>query len=46
MVTDAIPVQTGGKIKTISVAGEFAGAIAAVYNEESVSLLVGGDFAM
>ena len=46
VVTDAIPVQTGGKIKTISVAGEFAGAIAAVYNEESVSLLVGGDFAM
>ena len=46
VVTDAIPVQEGGKIKTISVAEEFASAINAVYCEESVSKLVGGDFAM
>ena len=46
VVTDAIPVQVGGKIKTLSVAEEFANAINAVYCEESVSLLVGGDFAM
>ena len=46
VVTDAIPVQEGGKIKTLSVAEEFANAINAVYCEESVSLLVGGDFAM
>ena len=47
MVTDSIPVEgVGGKIKTISVAEEFANAIAAVYGEESVSVLVGGDFAM
>ena len=46
VVTDAIPVEVGGKIKTITVADEFASAIAAVYNEESVSRLIGGDFAM
>ena len=46
VVTDAIPVEVGGKIKTITVADEFANAIAAVYNEESVSRLIGGDFAM
>ena len=36
----------GGKIKTISVAEEFAQAISAVYHEEPVSTLVGGDFAL
>ena len=46
VVTDAIPVEEQGKIKTISVAEEFANAINAVYCEESVSKLVGGDFAM
>ena len=46
LVTDAIPVEEGGKIKTISVAGEFAETISAVYYEQSVSTLVGGDFAM
>lgn len=46
LVTDAIPVEEGGKIKTISVAGEFAETIAAVYHEQSVSCLVGGDFAL
>ncbi len=46
VVTDAIPVQVGGKIKTITVADEFANAIAAVYHEESVSNIIGGDFAM
>ena len=46
MVTDSIPVEAAGKIKTITVADEFANAIAAVYDEESVSKLVGGDFAM
>ena len=46
VVTDSIPVEVGGKIKTISVAEEFANAIAAVYGEESVSVLVGGDFAL
>ena len=46
VVTDAIPVEEGGKIKTISVAGEFAETISAVYYEQSVSTLVGGDFAM
>ena len=46
VVTDAIPVETGGKIKTISVAGEFADTIKAVYHERSVSCLVGGDFAL
>ena len=46
VVTDAIPVEVGGKIKTISVAEEFAQAIAAVYHEEPVSTLVGGDFAL
>ena len=45
-VTDAIPVEVGGKIKTISVAEEFAQAISAVYHEEPVSTLVGGDFAL
>ena len=33
-------------IKTISVAEEFAQAISAVYHEEPVSTLVGGDFAL
>lgn len=37
VVTDAIPVEVGGKIKTISVAEEFAQAISAVYHEEPVS---------
>lgn len=46
LVTDAIPVEVGGKIKTISVAEEFAQAISAVYHEEPVSTLVGGDFAL
>ena len=46
VVTDAIPVEETGKIKTISVAGEFAETISAVYYEQSVSNLVGGDFAM
>lgn len=46
LVTDSIPVEEGGKIKTISVAGEFAEAINAVYSENSVSRLVGGDFAL
>ena len=46
LVTDAIPVEEGGKIKTISVAQEFAEAIAAVYHEEPVSKLIGGDFAL
>ena len=46
VVTDAIPVEVGGKIKTITVADEFANAISAVYNEESVSNIIGGDFAM
>ena len=46
LVTDSIPVQEGGKIKTLSVANEFAEAIAAVYEERSVSKLVGGDFAL
>ena len=46
VVTDSIPVVEGGKIKTISVAGEFADAISAVYEEHSVSKLVGGDFAL
>ena len=41
VVTDAIPVEVGGKIKTISVAEEFAQAISAVYHEEPVSTLVG-----
>lgn len=41
-----IPVEVGGKIKTISVAEEFAQAISAVYHEEPVSTLVGGDFAL
>lgn len=40
VVTDAIPVEEGGKIKTISVAGEFAETISAVYYEQSVSTLV------
>lgn len=34
VVTDAIPVEEGGKIKTISVAGEFAETISAVYYEQ------------
>ena len=46
VVTDSIPVEAAGKIKTITVADEFANAIAAVYDEETVSKLVGGDFAM
>lgn len=46
VVTDAIPVEGTGKIKTISVAGEFAETIAAVYREQPVSCLIGGDFAM
>ncbi len=46
VVTDAIPVEETGKIKTISVAGEFAETIKAVYHERSVSTLVGGDFAL
>ena len=46
LVTDAIPVEVGGKIKTISVAEEFAQASSAVYHEEPVSTLVGGDFAL
>lgn len=46
VVTDAIPVEETGKIKTISVAGEFAETIAAVYREQPVSCLIGGDFAM
>ena len=46
VVTDAIPVEEAGKIKTISVAGEFADTIKAVYHERSVSTLVGGDFAL
>ena len=32
--------------RIVTFAGEFASAIAAVYNEESVSRLIGGDFAM
>ena len=46
VVTDSIPVKTGGKIKTISVAEEFANAINAVYRESSVSEIIGGDFSM
>ena len=46
LVTDSIPVKDGGKIKTISVAEEFASAIQAVYDERSVSKLIGGDFAL
>ena len=46
LVTDSIPVEVGGKIKTITVANEFADAINAVYAEQSVSKLVGGDFAL
>ncbi len=46
VVTDSIPVEVGGKIKTITVADEFASAIDAVYVEQSVSKLVGGDFAL
>ncbi|MCF2622412.1 ribose-phosphate diphosphokinase [Collinsella tanakaei] len=46
VVTDSIPVEVGGKIKTITVADEFADAIEAVYVEQSVSKLVGGDFAL
>ena len=46
VVTDSIPVEEGGKIRTISVANEFADAISAVYDERSVSKLVGGDFAL
>ena len=46
LVTDSIPVKEGGKIKTISVAEEFASAIQAVYDERSVSKLIGGDFAL
>lgn len=46
VVTDAIPVEVGGKIKTITVANEFADAIKAVYHEQPVSNLVGGDFAL
>ena len=46
LVTDSIPVEVGGKIKTLSVANEFAEAIEAVYEERSVSKLVGGDFAL
>ena len=46
VVTDSIPVEVGGKIKTITVANEFADAINAVYAEQSVSKLVGGDFAL
>ena len=46
VVTDSIPVEDGGKIRTISVANEFADAISAVYDERSVSKLVGGDFAL
>ena len=46
VVTDAIPVEEQGKIKTITVAGEFAETISAVYREQSVSCLIGGDFAM
>ena len=46
VVADSIPVEVGGKIKTITVADEFADAIEAVYVEQSVSKLVGGDFAL
>ena len=46
VVTDSIPVEEGGKIRTISVANEFADAISAVYGERSVSKLIGGDFAL
>lgn len=46
VVSDSIPVEIGGKIKTITVADEFADAIEAVYVEQSVSKLVGGDFAL
>ena len=46
VVTDSIPVEAAGKIKTITVANEFADAIDAVYYENSVSELVGGDFAL
>ena len=46
VVTDSIPIETGGKIKTISVAEEFANAINAVYKEQSVSEIIGGDFSM
>ncbi|WP_102338049.1 ribose-phosphate diphosphokinase [Collinsella provencensis] len=46
VVTDAIPVEEQGKIKTITVAGEFAETISAVYREQPVSCLIGGDFAM
>ena len=46
VVTDSIPVEVGGKIKTITVANEFADAINAVYYENSVSKLIGGDFAL
>ena len=46
VVSDSIPVEVGGKIKTITVADEFASAIDAVYVEQSVSKLVGGDFAL
>ena len=46
VVTDSIPVKVGGKIKTISVAEEFANAIKAVYTEHSVSEIIGGDFSM
>jgi len=43
VVTDAIPVEVGGKIKTISVAEEFAQALAAGSDEEPGPTLVGGD---
>ena len=46
VVTDSIAVETGGKIKTISVAEEFASAIRNVYTEEPVSKVIGGDFAL
>ena len=46
VVTDSIPVKEGGKIKTITVAEEFANAINAVYVERSVSDIIGGDFSM
>ena len=46
VVTDSIPVEVGGKIKTITVADEFANAINAVYSERSVSNIIGGDFSM
>ena len=46
VVTDSIAVQEGGKIKTVSVADEFASAIRNVYTEEPVSKVIGGDFAL